>query len=49
MMFLLHLWVLNVVVALLPMKGQKALEFHQKYLNLCSEYQQRSYGFEKNL
>jgi len=27
------------------MQGQKALEFHQKYLNLCSEDEQRSYGF----
>ncbi len=37
---------LNVVVALLSMQGQKALGFHQKYLNLCSEDEQRSYGFE---
>ncbi len=27
------------------MEGQKALEIHQKYLNLCSEDEQRSYGF----
>ncbi len=29
--------VVNVVVALLSMQSQKALGFHQKYLNLCSE------------
>ncbi len=27
------------------MEGQKALGIHQKYLNLCSEDEQRSYGF----
>ncbi len=27
------------------MQCQKALGFHQKYLNLCSEDEQRSYGF----
>ncbi len=42
MMFLLSFWVLNMSVALLSMK---ALGFHQKYLNLCSEDEQRSYGF----
>ncbi len=26
-------------------EGQRALRFHQKYLNLCSEDEQRSYGF----
>ncbi len=26
-----------IVVPLLSMEGQKALRFHQKYLNLCSE------------
>ncbi len=36
---------LNVVVALLLVQGQKALGFHQKYLNLCSEYERRSYRF----
>ncbi len=35
----------NVTVALLSMKGQIALRFHQKYLNLCSEDERRSYGF----
>ncbi len=29
------------------MQGQKALEFHQKYLNLCSEEEQNPYGFER--
>ncbi len=36
---------LNMVVALLSMQGQKAFEFHQTYLNLCSEDEQRSCGF----
>ncbi len=40
--FLLCFWALNVVV---PLEGQRALGFHQKYLNLCSEDEQRSYGF----
>ncbi len=26
-------------------KKQRALEIHQKYLNLCSEDERRSYGF----
>ncbi len=26
-------------------KGQKALLFHKKYLNLCSEDEQKIYGF----
>ncbi len=46
MMSLLHFWVLNVMVVLLSMQDQKALGFHQKYLNLCSEDERRSYGFE---
>ncbi len=37
---------LNMVVALLSMQDQKPLGFQQKYLNLYSEYEQRSYGFE---
>ncbi len=45
LMSLLCFWALNVSVALLSMQGQKALGFHQKYLNLCSEDEQRSYGF----
>ncbi len=36
---------MNMVVALPPMQDQKALGFHQKYLNLCSEDKQRSYKF----
>ncbi len=30
---------------LLSIEGQRALEFHQKYLNLCFEDEQRFYGF----
>ncbi len=41
---LLPFWALNVVVTLLSMQGQKALVFHQKYINLCSEDEERSYG-----
>ncbi len=40
-----HKKVLNVPDVLLSMEGQKALGFHQKYLNLCSEDERRSYGF----
>ncbi len=36
---------LNMVTPLLSMQHQKALRFHQKYLNLCSEDEQRSYEF----
>ncbi len=35
----------NISVALLSTEGLRALRFHQKYLNLCSEDQRRSYGF----
>ncbi len=35
----------KISVALLSMEGQKALGFHQKYLNLCSEDERRSCGF----
>ncbi len=42
---LLPFWALNMVVALLSTEGQKALGFHQKYLNLCTEEKWRSYGF----
>ncbi len=41
-------WALNVVVPLLSMQGQKALEFHQKYLNLCFEDERRSMGLEQH-
>ncbi len=37
----LPFWALNV----LSMQDQKALGFHQKYLNLCYEDEQQSYGF----
>ncbi len=36
---------LIVVISLLSMEGQRALRFHQKYLNLCSEDERRSYAF----
>ncbi len=36
---------LIVLVPLLSMEGQRALRFHQKYLNLCSEDKRKSYGF----
>ncbi len=35
----------NIAVALLSTEGQRALRFDQKYLNLCSEDERRSYGF----
>ncbi len=44
-MSVLTFWALNVSVALLSMQGQKALGFHQKYLNLCSKDERRSYSF----
>uniref|UniRef100_A0A671LS96 Inter-alpha-trypsin inhibitor heavy chain H3-like n=1 Tax=Sinocyclocheilus anshuiensis TaxID=1608454 RepID=A0A671LS96_9TELE len=47
-MSLLPFWALNLVVPLLSMEGQKALGFHQKYLSLCSEDEQKSYGFYIN-
>ncbi len=43
--YLLPFWALNESVVLLSMQGQKALRFHQKYLNLCSEDERRSFGF----
>ncbi len=42
---LLHCFDLTVVVPLLSIEGQKALQFHHKYLNLCSEDEVMSYGF----
>jgi len=44
-MSLLPFWALNVVVVFLSMQGQKALGFHHKYLNMCSEDERRSYKF----
>ncbi len=35
----------NITVTLMFTQNQKALRFHQKYLNLCSEDERRSYGF----
>ncbi len=35
----------NFAVVLLSMQGLGALGFHQKYLNLCSEDECRSYGY----
>ncbi len=35
----------NISVAFPSMQGQRALRFHQIYLNLCSEDEQRTYGF----
>ncbi len=43
-MSLLRFCALIVVIALLSMEGQRALRFRQKYLNLCSEDERRSYG-----
>ncbi len=36
---------LDVSVTLLSMQGQKALGFHQIYLNSCSDDERMSYGF----
>jgi len=36
-MSLLPFWSLKVVMMLVSKEGQKALIFHQKYFNLCSE------------
>ncbi len=44
-MSLLRFCALIVKISLLSMEGQRALRFHQKYLNLCSEDEQRSCGF----
>ncbi len=44
-MSLLPFWALNVSVVLLSMQCQKALRFYQKYFNLCSEDEWRSYEF----
>ncbi len=42
---LLRFWTLIVLSTLLSTEGQRALRFHQKYLNLCSEYKRRYYEF----
>ncbi len=36
---------LERVICIAVYANQKALEFHQNYLNLCSEYEQRSFVF----
>ncbi len=36
----------NMSVVLLSTEGQRALGFHLKYLNLCSEDKRRSHGIE---
>ncbi len=46
MISLLRFCTLTAVVVLLSMQGQEPLGFHQKYLNLLSEDERRSYGFE---
>ncbi len=49
MMSLLRFWALSMSVVFLSMEGQRALGFHKKYLNLCSEDEQMSYGFGNNM
>ncbi len=39
----------NISVVLMSMEGLKALRFKQKYLNLCSDDERRSYGFGTTL
>ncbi len=46
MMSLLPFWVLNVSVVLLSMQGQKALGFHQKYLNCVLSMNEGLTGLE---
>ncbi len=48
LMFLIPSGTLNVVRPLLSMEGQKALGFHQTYLNLCSEYNEGLTGLEQH-
>ncbi len=45
LMFLLRCCALIVVVSVQSTEGQGALRFHQKYLNLCSKDERRSYEF----
>ncbi len=37
---------MNISVVLLSMDGQIGLRFNQEHLNLCSEDERRSHGFE---
>ncbi len=48
MMSLLPFWALNVSVVFLSMQGQKALRFHQKYVNLMNEEELRSYRLQQH-
>ncbi len=48
MMSLLSFWALNMSVTLLSVQGQKALGFHQKYLNLCSGDDDGLTGLERH-
>jgi len=42
----LSLWIFwSIKFAQLSTEGQKALRFHQKYLNLCSEDERKICGF----
>ncbi len=38
----------NISIVLLSTQGQKALRFHQKYLNLCSEDEKGIRGLERH-
>ncbi len=42
-----HLYIFRtqINISLMKSEGQKALRFHQIYLNFCSEDEQRSYRF----
>ncbi len=48
MMSLLSFWALNVSVQLLSIQGQKAVGFHQKYLNLSSKMNKGFTGLERH-
>ncbi len=44
-MSMLSFWTWEHCSCVAVYAGQRALRFHQKYLNLCSEDERRSYGF----
>ncbi len=48
MITLLPFWALNVLVALLSLKGQKALGFHPKYLNCFPKIKEGLMGLERH-
>ncbi len=48
MMSLLRFCALMVLVPLLSMKGQKALRFHQKYLNFVPKTNEGLTGLERH-